>query len=238
MTDSTTTIELSSDINIKLVRVMASDAFAIEAAQASVMGTKDNKREVDPDIFIQKLVSLRHGVPFEHTFFTFGVEVPIFVARQWVKHRMSSMNEMSGRYGKMIPKFYTPTEDRPMVNVGSKMNPKMELGSQMQYQTMLNTDRDIAQKAWNAYEFRMNMKIAEEMARSCLPLSTYTQFYWSVNARSLMGFLERRVESEAARVPTHPQWEINVAADKLEETFKQFMPLTHAAFVRYGRVAP
>lgn len=230
-------ITTSSELTVKLLRHMAADEYAIEAAQASVTGIKD-ARDIDPGRFLDKLVKLRHGVPFEHCTFTFGVKVPIFVARQWVKHRMSSMNEMSGRYGKLLPEFYVATEDRPMVNGGTKMEPKMEAGSYMQFQTMANANREVAQKAWDHYEFQLKMGIAEELARAVLPVSIYTQFYWTLNARSLMGFLERRVDSEAARVATHPQWEIWQAADILEDTFKQVMPHTHSAFVKYGRVAP
>lgn len=225
-----------SDMTVNLIKHCAGDDDVIQAAQVSVKG--ENNPETVPDRLINSLMRHRHGVPFEHTYFRFYVDVPIFVARQWVKHRMSSLNERSGRYGRLLPQFYVPTEDRPMINEGTKMDPKMAPATIVQHQVVENYNKEVAQKAWQAYQFQLKYGIAEEMARSVLPVGIYTQFYWSLNARSLMNFLERRVDSPAARVATHPQWEIQLAAEKLEESFKTLMPLSHAAFVKYGRVAP
>lgn len=236
-----TELVMTNEIDIQLIDFMGSDRRAIDMARVSVKEYDDivaSLGKTDPNKLLHSLVKGRHGVPFEHCVFTFYAEVPISTARQWVKHRMSSLNEKSGRYGKLLPKFYSPEADRPMVNEGSKMHPKMVPASSTQLQVVQNANLEIAQQAWKLYEFQLKYGIAEEMARNVLPVSIYTQFVWTVNARSLMNFLERRVEADNARVPSHPQWEIDLGARKLEEIFKEKMPITHEAFDRYGRVAP
>lgn len=235
-----TDVEMSSDLKVTLVRTNADDMFPIQMAQASL--GKDNTwtlaPHIDPARFLNALVDPRHGVPFEHDIWTFFVEVPIFVARQWVKHRHASMNEMSGRYVKLLPKFYTMPDGRPLVNKGTKMKPIMTPASDDKVTKLRASDLAIAQQAWDEYEYRLGMGAAEEYARIILPVNVFTQFYWSVNTRALMAFLERRVESTMSRVPSHPQWEIDMAASIIEDCFEQHMPLTHSAFVAAGRVAP
>lgn len=231
-----TEVQMSSEMTVKLIRASASDEMVVQAAKVSVIG--ENNVDTVPERLINSLMRNRHGVPFEHTSFTFFVEVPIFVARQWVKHRMSSLNEVSGRYTQLIPKFYVPEANRPMINLGTKMDPKMAEASYLQHQTVVNTELEVARVAWRAYESRIKLGIAEEMARSVLPVSIYTQFYWTLNARSLMNFLERRVEDENARVISHPQWEIQMAALQVQDIFAQEMPITANSFLRNQRVAP
>lgn len=236
-----TDLIMTDEITVKLIDFMGSDRRAIDMARVSVKEFDDIEASLgktDPVKLLHSLMQGRHGVPFEHCVFTVYAEVPISTARQWVKHRMSSLNEKSGRYGKLLPRFYSPSADRPMINEGSKMHPKMALPSSTQLQVVQNANLEIAQKAWQLYEFQLKYGIAEEMARNVLPVSIYTQFVWTVNARSLMNFLERRVEAANASVPSHPQWEIQLGALQLEEIFKEKMPITHEAFDRYGRVAP
>jgi thymidylate synthase (FAD) len=237
-----TQVEMTSDLKVQLIRGCYADEYAIQAAQVSVRGANDPDLAIsdglDPERFIRALMNPRHGVPFEHTFFTFFVEVPIFVVRQWVKHRLSSMNEMSGRYTKLLPKFYTAPEDRPLVNIGTKMKPRMVPAESDVFEKMATSDMVAASFAWGLYENRLAKGVAEEYARIVLPLNVYTQFYWSLNGRSLLNFLERRVDSPDAHVPTHPQWEIDFAARQVEAEFARVMPITHAAFVAAGRVAP
>lgn len=235
-----TEVTMSSELKATLVRTNADDIFPIQMAQASL--GKDEHWEIDPKIdparFLKALVDPRHGVPFEHDIWTFFIEAPIFEVRQHVKHRHASMNEMSGRYVQMLPKFYTAPSRRPLRNEGTKMKPKFELGEGSARVFAETSDREIAQAAWDAYQLRIDMGVAEEYARIVLPLNTFTQFYWSVNTRALMGFLERRVDSELNRVETHPQWEIEEIALQIETEFAKHMPLTHAAFVACGRVMP
>lgn len=233
-------IEMTSTMSVRLVRTNANDEFPIQMAQAS-LGEGDEWEidpKIDPQRFLSALVSPRHGVPFEHDQWTFFVEVPIFAARQWVKHRHASMNEMSGRYVQMIPRFYAAETYRPLVNTGTKMKPEFNGFDEDAFNVAHETDHEIAYKAWEVYQQRLEAGIAEEYARIVLPQSTFTQFYWTVNTRALMGFLERRVDSPDNRVETHPQWEIDRMARVVEDWFRDYMPLTHSAFVAAGRVAP
>lgn len=235
-----TEVTTSHEMGVTLVRSNADDIFPIQMAQAS-LGTDEEwtlDPKIDPVRFLKALVDPRHGVPFEHDIWTFFVEVPIFVARQWVKHRHASMNEMSGRYVKLLPKFYSLPPARPLINKGTKMKPQMVRAGFETFLLTRQSDMQMAQKAWDEYEARLEWGVAEEYARTILPLHIYTQFYWSVNTRALMGFLERRVDSPDNRVPTHPQWEIDQAARKVEEEFSLRMPITHQAFVNAGRVMP
>jgi len=230
---------MSSDITVKLIRSSASDDYVVQAAQVSSKG-ENNPKTVPPRL-IESLMSGRHGSPFEHTMFTFYVEAPIFVFREWMRHRISSFNEWSGRYSEMLPKFYVPGEDRALFNKGTKMKPefaKYDDMDKLYREGFITNTRYSNQIAWDEYERAREVGIANEVARMVLPVNTYSQMYWTVNARSLMNFLSLRVESDDSTVRSYPQWEIQMAAEQVEEAFKTLMPITHAAFVKNGRVAP
>ena len=228
-------IEYSSDISVKLVRSMASDDMVIQAAQVSSKG--ENNPDTVPERLINALLKGRHGSPFEHTAFTFFIEAPIFVFREWQRHRISSFNEMSGRYTELKPKFYSPDVERGVINVGTKMKPVFvnHLEAAMDIQAILNHQ---SSSAWEHYQFMLKAGIANEVARMALPVNVYSQMYWTVNARSLMNFLSLRVESDDSTFRSYPQYEIDLAARKVERNFQEQMPLTHKAFVQNGRVAP
>ena len=235
-----TELTFRSDVTVTEIDFMGSDERAVQMARVSVKEWDKIEEEAggDPTKILGSLMKGRHGVPFEHCVATIYAEVPISTARQWVKHRMSSLNEKSGRYGKLLPNFYVPEHDRPMINHGTKMHPKMVPGSYVQHQVASNSMIEVAQAAWKAYEFQLKYDIAEELARNVLPVGLYTTFVWTVNMRSLMNFLERRIEDPRANVPSHPQWEIQLGAKQLEEIFRQHMPISHAFFNEFGRVAP
>ncbi len=228
-------IEYSSDIYVKLVRSMASDDMVIQAAQVSSKG--ENNPDTVPERLINALLKGRHGSPFEHTAFTFFIEAPIFVFREWQRHRISSFNEMSGRYTELKPKFYSPSVERGVINVGTKMKPVFvnHLEAAMDIQAILNHQ---SSTAWEHYQYMLKAGIANEVARMALPVNVYSQMYWTVNARSLMNFLSLRVESDDSTFRSYPQHEIDLAARKVERNFQEQMPLTHKAFVQNGRVAP
>lgn len=229
-------IEFSSEMTVKLVRSMASDDMVVQAAQVSAKG--ENNPETVPKRLINALLQGRHGSPFEHTAFTFFVEVPIFVVREWQRHRMSSFNEMSGRYTELPGKFYIPGDGRKTVNSGTKMKPRMVFDRNGAGR-MFRRDLEFrSTAAWFAYQDALGSGVANEVARMVLPLNIYTQMYWTVNARSLMNFLSLRVESDDSMFKSYPQWEIDMAAQKVEDIFKELMPATHEAFVKNGRVAP
>lgn len=229
-------IEFSSDVEVKLVRSMAADDYVVQAAQVSVKG--ENKPDTVSERLISYLVENRHGTPVEHTAFTFFVAAPIFVFREWHRHRIASINEMSGRYTVLRPKFYTPGPDRKMINIGTSARPEMAPGSQEQRDYMFEGDQAVCQLAWDTYQGRLKRGISNELSRTILPLSVYSEMYWTVNARGLMNFLSLRVDSPDSYKRSRPQWEIQMGADKCEAIFQELMPITHAAFVANGRVAP
>lgn len=232
-----TEIEFSSDITVKLVRALASDDMVVQAAQVSAKG--ENKPDTVPARLIEALMMGRHGSPFEHNSMTFFVEGPIFVFREWMRHRMSSFNEMSGRYTELLPKFYVPSGDRPIVNRGTKMKPILASASDFRiYNQLSNSITDVSYKGWYEYQKQLSAGVANEVARMVLPVNIYSQMYWTVNARSLMNFLSLRVESGDSLVRSYPQLEIQMGAEQVEKYFAELMPATHAAFVKNGRVAP
>ena len=227
-------IEVSDEITVKLVRCLASDDYVVQAAQVSAKG--ENNPETVSERLINSLMAHRHGSPFEHNSFTFFIEAPVFVIREWQRHRMSSFNEMSGRYTKMKPKFYIPQDSRPAKNQGTSMVPFMVEHPEL-YTHNLNLTQD-AMESWSTYQMALDNGIANEVARIGLPLNIYTQMYWTVNARSLMNFLSLRIESVYSQVMSHPQLEIQMAAEQVEDIFREHMPLTYDSFVNKGRIAP
>ena len=232
-----TEVEFSSKITVKLVRAMASDDMVVQAAQVSSKG--ENNTETVPARLITALMGGKHGSPFEHNAFTFFVEAPIFVFREWQRHRIgTSVNEMSGRYTQLLPKFYIPAHDRPVVNEGTKMRPDFVFSLEDEAAGFREELKHQSSSAWLTYEDALSDGIAHEVARMVLPVNVYSQMYWTVNARSLMNFLSLRVESDDSAVRSYPQLEIQLGAVQVEAVFAQQMPLTHAAFVANGRVAP
>lgn len=231
-------IEFSSEMTVKLVRSMASDDMVVQAAQVSAKG--ENNPETLPLRLIQALMKGKHGSPFEHNAFTFFVEAPLFVFREWQRHRIGSFNEMSGRYTTLKPKFFLTPRDRPMINVGTKMKPEMVAASDEIYNLHIKNKRATALIAWDSYMDDLDAGIANEVAREDLPLNIYSQMYWTVNARSLMNFLSLRgtQDDRPEETRSYPQREIQMAAEQIEVIFSREMPYTYDSFVENGRVAP
>lgn len=227
-----------SSVELSSLSVSATDDQVAAAAQVSL----DHIPNEDTDVqrLINALVRLRHGSPFEHNKFTFRVTVPIFVAREWQRHRIGSFNEVSGRYTKLKPHFYIPNSELRggLANSGTSMVPKrdhLNIYTESQIEDQMRT---ASIHAWFLYEDMIDYGVANEVARMILPLNIFTSFYWTVNARSLMNFLSLRVHDEDARDISYPQYEIEQPAKVVEEYFAEAMPFTHAAFVANGRVAP
>lgn len=231
-----TDVRFSSEMTVKLIRAMASDDFVIQAAQVSAKG--ENNPGTVPQRLIDALIAGKHGSPFEHGQMTFFVKVPLFIRSEWMRHRMSSFNEWSGRYSEMLPEFYVPAEDRAMINKGTKMKPDMQPALPGLFSAVTSSIEHVALEAWENYANMLDLGVANEVARMCLPVNTYTQFYWTVNPRSLMNFLSLRVQSDDSTVKSYPQIEIQWAADEVERHFAELMPATYDAFIRNGRMAP
>ncbi|MGW5532144.1 FAD-dependent thymidylate synthase, partial [Streptomyces xanthochromogenes] len=180
----------------------------------------------------------RHGSPFEAMVFQFKIDVPLFVAREWFRHRIGSFNEVSGRYQVLDPVFYVPSTERPLKQTGAPGAYTFEAGTQQQTDTTAMCHKNIAMAAWNFYQHLLSEGVARETARNVLPVSLYTSFYWTVNGRALLNFLSLRWNHPNSTVPTFPLYEIEQAAKKVEEQAKAVAPEAFAAFDKHGRVAP
>lgn len=203
---------------IRLVDFLGGDAAVVESARVS-FGKESKGEEADRKL-IGYLMRNHHETPFEHAVFKFHIKCPIFVARQWFRHRMASYNEISGRYTKFDEEFYLPEKLR-VQDVKNKQSSQMaDLEAEPD---LLNAMQDAVKVAFETYNKLIESGVAREMARIVLPLATYTQFYWTVNCRSLMNFLRLRLDSSA-------QWEIREYAHALSVYFKEKMPWTWESF--------
>lgn len=245
-----TTVELKSDIDVELIECAAKDEDVVHAARVSTLGQKDSPIEDGPFSLINYLMKHRHGTPFEHNFFKFFVRAPIFVWREWHRHRIGfSYNEESGRYKTLEPVFYIPPRERPMFKV-EKWKPGRPkfLGisetddptqSEADYQQLCKNLKESYLVGYDAYLHNLKMGFDPGLARDCLPLGIYSSCYVTCNARSLMSFLSLRVHAPYATFVSYPLYEIDVlAAQKLEAIFAEKMPATYRAFVDNGRVGP
>lgn len=217
---------------VKLVDHMGSDLSIIRAAQVSVKGGNEpTERKAG---LINYLMRERHGTPFEAGVMTFYIKTQIFSSRQLVRHRISSANEVSGRYKELEPLFYIPPVDRPLVNEGSGAHPKLVPGIPEQYLHVEETLQNTYENCWTAYQDLLRAGVATEIARAVLPVGMFTELYMTFNLRSLMNFLSLRVQSPISK----PQWEIEEVARMMEEAFQEKFPTVHDAFIKNGRVAP
>ena len=236
-----TEIQFTTEMNVQYVSGNGGDLDLARAAWVSLQGQRAEDEANTEKVagLINYLIEKRHGTPFEHASLTFLVEAPIFVFREWHRHRIGqSYNELSGRYSVLPPKFYVPDEHRPLVNVGSSARPKFEQGTLEQYRTVVEVIEENCIESYKRYEALLESGVAKEVARSVLPVNIFSAMYVTMNPRSLMAFLSLRVDSPDSTFETKPQWEINNCADKIEEIFSERFPLTHAAFVKHGRVGP
>ncbi|MFM8921740.1 MAG: FAD-dependent thymidylate synthase [Candidatus Nanopelagicaceae bacterium] len=235
-------IVFRDDVTVELVKSSASDADVIWAARVSTAGEKsiDSINE-DPERsagLINYLARERHGSPFEHTSFTFFISAPIFVFREFMRHRIASYNEESGRYRELKPVFYIPNRNRNLIQVGKTGHYTFEPGTQEQYDLMVAEMKRAYIAAYDAYQKMLDAGIAREVARATLPVATYSSMYVTMNARALMNFLSLRTTHEDSHFPSYPQREIEMVAEKMEAHFAEKMPLVHEAFNKSGRVSP
>jgi thymidylate synthase (FAD) len=215
---------------VRLDDAMASDLSVVNAARVSFARRKEAMDESDEGL-IRFLMREQHATPFEHSVFRFHVRAPIFVVREWVRHRWSSFNEFSMRYAKATDDFYVPEPEDVRTQVGKPGAYSFEpVEPELAEQTREEL-RAVYDAAYGAYERLVEQGVARELARIVMPVGAYTEFYWTVNARSLMNFVSLRAGEMAQR-------EIRRYADACERFFAERMPVTHAAFVASGRVAP
>lgn len=231
-------IELTTKLDVELIGWSGSDYMIAQAARVST-GNNDTHTDEANAGLINYLMKHRHGSPFEHTQLTFLIDAPIFVFREYMRHRIGwSYNEISGRYAKLDPKFYLYPEQRPLIQEGSSAHPDLVMGDRTLNFVTNCIVRSSYTKAWRDYESLLDSGVANEVARTVLPVGIFSQMYATCNARSLMAFLSLRVDSADNTFETKPQWEIQNVAEQMEAIFAEHFPATHAAFIKNGRVAP
>jgi thymidylate synthase (FAD) len=215
---------------VRLDDAMATDLAVVNGARVSFARRKEEMDESDAGL-IRFLMRERHASPFEHAVFRFHVRAPIFVAREWFRHRWSSFNEFSMRYARASDDFYVPDADDVRTQVGKPGAYSFEpVPAEVADQTR-EEFQAVYEAAFEAYERLVEQGVARELARAVLPVGAYTEFFWTVNARALMNFVSLRAAETAQR-------EIQRYAEACERFFAELMPVTHAAFVASGRVTP
>ena len=215
---------------VRLDAAMADDLSVVNGARVSFARHKTELDESDHGL-IRFLMRERHASPFEHAVFRYHVRCPIFVAREWVRHRWSSFNEFSMRYATATDDFYVPEADDVRSQVGKPGAYSFEPVSPELAEQTREEMQAVYEQAFTTYERLVEAGVAREVARSVLPVGAYTEFYWTVNARALLNFVSLRAAETAQR-------EIRRYAEACERFFAEKMPVTHEAFVANGRVAP
>lgn len=244
-----TVIEFVDHSTVKMVRSNATDLDVAMAAWVS--NFSENGSPVMPEGFprewqmrnssaygrypeawdrVEGLINFlyreRHMSPFEHGSFTFCVDTPIFVAREFMRHRTWSYNETSARYKELEPRFYLINDDRPVVQKGKVGAYRFDGGSDEQYGNVYASTTLAYAGAWEAYQNMLSRGVAREVARNVLPVGIMTQFYATANPRNVMQFLLLRNDVNALA-------EIRDVAVQIEEAFAEQMPLTYKAFKRF-----
>jgi thymidylate synthase (FAD) len=220
---------------VRLDAAMADDMSVVNAARVSFAKQKQENEwiamsEVDKGL-VNFLMRERHGTPFEHNAFRFHIKCPVFVAREWFRHRIGSFNEFSARYSEVPNEFFVPAESDVRTQVGKPGAYRFEpVDAELSRETVELIQKNNEQ-AYEAYQHMIVRGVAKELARAVLPVSMYTQFYWTVNARSLMNFLSLRQHESAQR-------DIREYANAVCELASPVMPVTFAAWEQNARIAP
>jgi len=240
-----TEIQFRSDVTVELVRSSAHDSDVLFAARVSTLGEQTLEAAASAEQagardkgLINYLMRDRHGSPFEHNSMTFYVQAPIFVFREFMRHRIASYNEESGRYRELRPVFYVPGPERNLIQQGKPGAYEFVPGTPEQHEIVVAATKEAATVAYAAYQRMLDAGVAREVARGVLPVATYSSMYVTMNARSLMNFLSLRTKRDGTHFPSFPQREIEMVAEAMETLWARLMPMTSAAFDENGRVAP
>lgn len=236
-------VSFRSDMSVELIKHSAADSDVIWAARVSTAGEQSaGELGKDPERsrgLINYLMRDRHGSPFEHSSMTFLVTAPIFVFREFHRHRAGwSYNEESGRYRELAPVFYLPGAGRNLIQRGRPGQYQFVPGTAGQHQLVNEAMRAACEHSYRCYQEMLSEGVAREVARAVLPLGLYSSMYATCNARSLMHFLSLRTTHDLAAVPSFPQREIEMVAEQMEAIWEALMPLTHQAFNEHGRRSP
>lgn len=210
---------------VRLVDVMGNDSSIVQAARVSYgIGTKSINEDRG---LIRYLMRHRHTTPFEMVEFKFHIKLPIFIARQWIRHRTANVNEYSGRYSEMKDDFYLPEAEQ--IRHQSTMN-KQGRSDENLPESQVNEIRDILinnqTEAFSDYKKMLDLGLAREIARISLPVANYTEWYWKIDLHNLLHFLKLRLDS-------HAQYEIRVYSQIIADIVKVITPFAWEAFSDY-----
>tara|TARA_B100000427_G_scaffold328653_1_gene342307 strand:+ start:60 stop:1007 length:948 start_codon:yes stop_codon:yes gene_type:complete len=221
---------------VRVVDYMGDDTSIVQAARVSYgKGTK--KVSTDSGL-IKYLMRHRHSTPFEMCEIKYHVKLPIFVARQWIRHRTANVNEYSARYSVLDKEFYIPDKQHLAAQSDINRQGRGSLINGKQADEILNLLKEDSERNYNNYEKMLNQKfdgtiidekkqgLARELARMNLTLNAYTQWYWKTDLLNLLNFLSLRADS-------HAQYEIRAYADIMTQTLKRWVPIAYEAFMDY-----
>ena len=221
---------------VRVIDYMGDDSSIVQAARVSY--GKGTKKVSTDEGLIRYLLRHWHSTPFEMCEIKYHVKLPIFIARQWIRHRTANVNEYSARYSILDKEFYIPTEDKLAAQSKSNRQGRGDILTGDQAQEVLNILKDDSTRTYQNYEKMLNERydgsvidenkdgLARELARMNLTLNSYTQWYWKTDLLNLMNFLFLRAD-------IHAQYEIRVYAEAMIETLKKWVPITHSAFLDY-----
>lgn len=203
---------------VELVDHMGSDSRIVQAARVSYgEGTKSLRED---KALIKYLYENKHTSPFEHVLFTFHVKAPIFVARQWMRHRTASINEISGRYSVLSDEFYVP-ENVCEQDTSNRQGSGDVLSNSEELRQEIKRAQD---EAYESYKNLIAKGSSRETARIVLPLGIYTHFYWTINLHNLLHFVRLRIGD-------HAQKEIRLYAGEILKLVKDIVPITTKIFM-------
>lgn len=221
---------------VRVIDYMGTDSAIVQAARVSYgKGTKKVNEDAG---LINYLLRHRHTTPFEMCEIKFHIKLPIFIARQWIRHRTANVNEYSGRYSIMDKEFYIPAPEQLASQSRLNHQGRGDVLEGAEANRVLQLLREDATQAYDHYEEMLNMDadenildenksgLARELARMNLSLNYYTQWYWKIDLHNLLHFLSLRADS-------HAQYEIRVYAEAMLEVLKAWVPITYAAFMDY-----
>ena len=221
---------------IRVIDYMGDDSSIVQSARVSY--GKGTKKVSTDEGLIKYLMRYRHSTPFEMCEIKYHVKLPIFIARQWIRHRTANVNEYSARYSILDKEFYLPAKDQLAAQSQSNRQGRGDVLQGKQAEEVLNILKDDATRTYDNYEKLLNERfdgtkidenkvgLARELARMNLTLNTYTQWYWKTDLLNLLNFLSLRADN-------HAQYEIRVYADKMLDTVKRWVPITYQAFIDY-----
>lgn len=216
-----TDIEFSSKMGVQLIEAWGSDAKVAQSARVSTLGLDNNRKRVAG--LVKALWRDGHYSPFESSGMTVAFDVPMFVRDQLVRHKSFSFSVKSLRYSEAAPKFYVPSGARPLVQVGKALDYRREMGTDQQSEASRLNIEQAAWSAWAYYSELLRGGIADEVARSVLPTSLYTQLWMTGSLRSWLHFLDQRWDE-------HAQYETQEAANKIKHIIQDTYPTTFEAW--------